>query len=170
MTMRDRGAATLAAFCAALEPGHFSRAAGLVDEDQLVRTKLRREFVLRRRKIGPILRFSAVQTSPAVALRMSQEYSCAKRERHGVREGQRSEISPRIVQMKLYSSRLDTEKLCYILHCLAVRDPTETLPLPLSQRAFLLPNWDRAIQFWRRSHVHGRCDPTISNMSLRASR
>ena len=58
MAMRDRGAATLTAFRAAVKPRHFGRGAGLVDEDQLVGIKLRREFapsLTRRRNIGPIL-------------------------------------------------------------------------------------------------------------------
>lgn len=46
--------------------------------------------------------------------------------------------------MKLYSSRFDPKKLRYILHCLAIRNPTETLALALSQHAFLLPDRNRA--------------------------
>ena len=58
MAVRDRSAATLTAFRAAVKPRHFGRGAGLVDEDQLVGIKLRREFapsLTRRRNIGPIL-------------------------------------------------------------------------------------------------------------------
>jgi hypothetical protein len=58
MTMRNRGTATLAAFRTAVKPRHFGRGAGLVDKDQLVGIKLRREFapsLARRRNVGPIL-------------------------------------------------------------------------------------------------------------------
>jgi hypothetical protein len=58
MAVWDRSAATLTAFRAAVKPRHFGRGAGLVDEDQLVGIKLRREFapsLTRRRNIGPIL-------------------------------------------------------------------------------------------------------------------
>jgi len=58
MAVRDRGAAALTAFRAAVKPRHFGRGAGLVDENQLFGIKLRREFapgLARRRNIGPIL-------------------------------------------------------------------------------------------------------------------
>ena len=58
MTVRDCRAATLTAFGAAVKPCHFGRGAGLVDKDQLLGIKLRREFapsLARRRNIGPIL-------------------------------------------------------------------------------------------------------------------
>jgi hypothetical protein len=58
MAVRDRSAATLTAFRAAVKPRHFGRGAGLVDENQLFGIKLRREFapsLARRRNIGPIL-------------------------------------------------------------------------------------------------------------------
>jgi hypothetical protein len=58
MTVSDRGAAALTAFGAAVKPRHFGRDAGLVDKDQLLGIKLRRELAprpARRRNIGPIL-------------------------------------------------------------------------------------------------------------------
>lgn len=58
MTVRDRGATTMAAFRTAAKPRHFGRGAGLIDKDQLVGIKLRREFApnsARGRDIGPIL-------------------------------------------------------------------------------------------------------------------
>jgi hypothetical protein len=58
MAVRDRSAAALTAFRAAVKPRHFGRGAGLVDENQLFGIKLRREFapsLARRRNIGPIL-------------------------------------------------------------------------------------------------------------------
>jgi hypothetical protein len=58
MTVRDCGAAALTAFGAAVKPRHFGGGAGLVDKDQLLGIKLRREFapnLPRRRNIGPIL-------------------------------------------------------------------------------------------------------------------
>jgi len=59
------------------------------------------------------------------------EQSLPKRESHGVGKGQRSKISPGIVQMKLHAPRRDIKKLRNILHRLAIRDPCETLPLAL---------------------------------------
>lgn len=58
MTVRDCGATTMAAFRTAVKPRYFGRGASLIDKDQLVGIKLRREFapnLARRRDIGPIL-------------------------------------------------------------------------------------------------------------------
>ena len=52
-----------------------------------------------------------------------------------MRKGQRSKISPGIVQMKLHPTLRNPEKLSNVLHRLAVGDTGQTLPFALSQQA-----------------------------------
>jgi hypothetical protein len=40
VTMRDRGAASPAAFGAAAQPGHLGRGTGLINEDQVLRVEI----------------------------------------------------------------------------------------------------------------------------------
>lgn len=82
MTVRDRGATTLAAFQTTVKPRHFGRGAGLVDKDQLVGIKLRREFapnLARRRDIGPILLGCVRAFFEGYAVTVSERHFCARR-------------------------------------------------------------------------------------------
>lgn len=65
-------------------------------------------------------------------LKKLREQSLPKRERYSMGKGRCYEISPGVIQVKLHAARRDTEKYSNILHCLAIRDPGETLPLALS--------------------------------------